>query len=80
MKQVKNDKIMTTNDISDCPHCGATYKSLDKINGKGVYAYMDAPGKSITATMHVACLECGSGSPSLKVWNRRYPDSGKGVK
>ena len=57
----------------DCPFCGATADALDKRNGKGVYAYMNAPGKSHESTMHVACLECGSGSPSIEVWSRRQP-------
>ena len=54
-----------------CPHCGATAEALDKGNGKGVYAYTDAPSSDIEPWMHVACLECGSGSPSVKVWNSR---------
>ncbi len=54
-----------------CPHCGATAEALDKSNGKGVYAYMSAPSSDIELWLHVACLECGSGSPSVLVWNSR---------
>jgi ribosomal protein L32 len=63
-------KIDSTS-LLDCPHCGATPEALDKRNGKGVYAYSNAPSSDIKPLMHVACLECGSGSPSVKVWNSR---------
>jgi hypothetical protein len=61
----------TNVDLLACPYCGATAEALDKRNGKGVYAYMGSPSSDIEPWMHVACLECGSGSPSAKVWNSR---------
>lgn len=55
----------------DCPHCGATPEALDKSKGTGVYVYDNAPSDGQATWPHVACLECGSGSPSIAVWNRR---------
>jgi hypothetical protein len=67
--QMRNPNLV--NDLLDCPFCGATQSGLDKAKGKGVYTYMDALGEFHQVRMHVACLECGSGSPSVEVWNRR---------
>lgn len=61
---------MKAQPVANCPHCGAK-PTLDKRTGTGVYAYMDSPGKGHEPTLHVACLECGSGSPSVEVWNQR---------
>ena len=62
-----------------CPHCGASPDALDKRTGKGVYAYMNAPHSDTQQWLHVACLECGSGSPSVQTWNRRQPNMGDGA-
>lgn len=64
-------KVILTISLEDCPHCGATQAALDRGKRKGVYAYMDSAGEDHEPTLHVACLECGSGSPSAEVWNRR---------
>ena len=73
MKSKRNSLPKDTNSMKllDCPHCGAKSDSLDKRNGKGVYAYQNAPSSDIQPWMHVACLECGSGSSSVETWNRR---------
>ena len=57
--------------IADCPHCGAKARNLNKRKGRGVYVYNDTPNGDCKPWPHVACLVCGSGSPSLTVWNRR---------
>ena len=71
--KIKKDKVNNAVPLKllDCPHCGATQNSLDKGNGKGIYAYHDAPSSDIQTWIHVACLECGSGSPSIETWNLR---------
>ena len=53
-----------------CPHCGATQDDLDKRNGKGIYAYLNAPSSDIQPWLHVVCLECGGSAPSIEAWNR----------
>ena len=58
-------------ELLDCPFCGARACDLDKGNGKGVYVYLDSPGKGHDSTRQVACLECGSGNPNVKLWNTR---------
>lgn len=58
--------------LKPCPHCGAKQLDLNKAKGKGIYAYNDSPSGDSEQWIHVACLECGSGSPSVEVWNKRH--------
>jgi hypothetical protein len=58
-------------EILPCPHCGATPDRLDDNTGMGVRVYMNAPSSDEQPWPHVACLECGSGSPSIDTWNQR---------
>jgi hypothetical protein len=58
-------------DLQPCPFCGATHEALDKANGKGVYAYENAPSSDMQTWLHVVCLECGGAAPSVKAWNAR---------
>lgn len=61
-------------EILPCPHCGATPDRLDDNTGMGVRVYMNAPSSDEQPWPHVACLECGSGSPSIETWNQRVDD------
>jgi predicted nucleic-acid-binding Zn-ribbon protein len=59
--------------VKDCPHCGASTEACNEQTGKGVYTYYDANALSIDRNpiLHVACLECGSSSPTIEIWNTR---------
>lgn len=61
-------------EILPCPHCGATPERVDDNTGMGVRVYMNAPSSDEQPWPHVACLECGSGSPSIEAWNQRVDD------
>lgn len=62
--------------IKDCPHCGAGHGPVD-VKGRsqrpGVYVHAEALSTDFPPTKHVVCLVCGSGSPSVDVWNKRHP-------
>lgn len=55
--------------VKNCPFCGAG--KLDKVKTKGVYVYQDTPNNDVEPCFHVICLECGSASPSIEIWNSR---------
>jgi len=63
--------------VKACPHCGERVEDLDKRMGRGVLVYKDAPASDWTPWDHVACLLCGSGSPSIEVWNQRVNERKK---
>lgn len=46
--------------LQRCPHCNSQ-----------PYAYLNAPSSDQQPWVHVACLKCGSGSPTIETWNRR---------
>ena len=58
----RTDTSPTDGALLECPHCGQSGNP---------YAYRDAPGENHEPVMHVACLQCGSGAPSIAIWNRR---------
>jgi hypothetical protein len=47
--------------IKKCPH-GCKSKP---------HVYLNAPSSDQQPWKHVACLECGSGSPTIEIWNKR---------
>lgn len=55
--------------IKPCPFCGAKWNGLDAKSG--VYVYSNAPSSDQRLWLHVACLDCGSGASTVKIWNSR---------
>lgn len=46
--------------LKPCPFCGGA-----------AFPYMNTPSCDMEPWVHVVCLDCGAGAPSVEKWNQR---------